>query len=367
MIKFIDLSKQYQTLKLELDQAIARVIDEASFIGGSELALFEQEFASYLGVTNFVGVANGTDALEIVLEGFAFREISEIIVPANTFIADSEAVSRSGHKVVFCDCASDYLIDCDKIEALITKKTTAIVAVHLYGLSCDLVRLRQICNKYSLKLIEDCSQAHGAKYQGLSVGRFGDAAIFSFYPGKNLGAYGDAGGIATNSGDLAQSCRMIANHGRLDKYNHQLEGRNSRLDSLQAAILRVKLRYLDAWIERKNALAKIYRDNLRDLIEIELPVLYDDRLHAYHLFVIKATNRTGLKDYLKIQGIETGIHYPIVLPALAAYSQLGLDQNNYTNSINYSERIISLPLYPELSEEDIIYVAAEIRKFYGKN
>lgn len=367
MIKFIDLFKQYQALKLELDQAIAGVIDEASFIGGSELTLFEDEFASYLGVTNFVGVANGTDALEIVLEALALPQASEIIVPANTFIADSEAVSRLGHKVVFCDCAADYLIDYDKIESLITEKTKAIIAVHLYGLPCDLTRLQWICSKYSLKLIEDCSQAHGAKYQGSAVGQFGDAAIFSFYPGKNLGAYGDAGGIATNSSDLAQKCRMIANHGRIDKYNHQLEGRNSRLDNLQAAVLRIKLRYLDVWINKKNILSNIYRDSLQDLTEIELPTLYDDRLHGYHLFVIKANDRNNLKDYLKAQGIETGIHYPIALPALIAYSHLTLDKSNYTNSINYSERIISLPLYPELSEADVICVASAIRKFYGKN
>ena len=329
MIKFIDLHAQYLSIKEEIDFAIASVISENAFIGGKYVKQFEKNFAEYQQAKYCVGVANGTDALEVSIDALNLPMKSEIIVPANSFIASAEAVTRTGHKIVFCDANSDdYTINLKDLKRRITPKTSAIMAVHLYGHPCDMKSLLAIAAEHNLKIIEDCAQAHGAEYKGMRVGSIGDIGCFSFYPGKNLGAYGDGGAIITNSEELANKCRMIANHGRVAKYDHQFEGRNSRLDGLQAAILDVKLKHLDEWTCRRVRIADEYIKQLKDVAEITLPIRREWAKHVYHLFVIRHTDRDALQAKLKEVGIQTGVHYPIALPKLKAFHYLKQSNEN---------------------------------------
>lgn len=363
MIKFLDLHSQYKSLQPEIDEAIASVIASSSYIGGEVVEKFEQGFAAYQQAAYCVSVGNGTDAIEIILEAFGFAPGAEVIVPANTFIATSEAVTRSGYKVVFADVDPvTYTLDVDDVRRRLTSRTAAIIAVHLYGHPCDMDGLMALAQESGLKVIEDCAQAHGAEYQGRRVGALGDAGTFSFYPGKNLGAYGDGGAITTNNMALAQHCRMIANHGRIDKYDHQFEGRNSRLDGLQAAILTVKLRHLDAWIERRNEVAAFYLSALANIDGIVLPRIADGCRHAFHLFVVRTPARRALSDFLKSKDIQTGVHYPIALPKLAAYRYLGQpDVNMFANQID--EQVLSIPIGEHLDDGQIANVADAMQAF----
>lgn len=365
MIKFLDLHAQYETIATEIDQAIASAIRRAAFIGGEDVAAFEREFAAFQQVEHCIGVANGTDAIEILLEAFAFPAGSEVIVPANSFIATSEAVTRMGHRVVFADVEpSTYTLDPEDVRRRITPRTRAIIAVHLYGQPCDMSALRAIAEEHGLKLIEDAAQAHGAEYGGRRVGGLGDGATFSFYPGKNLGAYGDAGAITTQDAAIALKCRMIANHGRTGKYDHRFEGRNSRLDGLQAAILRVKLAHLPEWLEQRRRVAAAYGEALSGIKGIELPITAAGRLHAYHLYVIRTDRRDELAAHLQQAGIQTGIHYPIALPKLAAYAYLNqADAPLFANRADST--LLSLPIGEHLTEEDARTVASTIRTFLG--
>lgn len=364
MIKFLDLYGQYQTIEKEIDGAISRVIKHSSFIGGEEVYEFEKGFAAFQQAKYCVGVGNGTDALEIVLEALDLPEKSEVIVPANSFIASSEAVTRAGYRVVFADVdSSTYTLDPDDVLRRITPKTSAIIAVHLYGHPCKMNTLIKIAHDHQLKLIEDCAQAHGAEFEGKRVGSIGDASTFSFYPGKNLGAYGDAGAILTNNEVLEKKCRMIANHGRTGRYDHQFEGRNSRLDGLQAAILRVKLNYLEDWINRRNDIAVTYYENLKSVSQIMLPIVAKDCRHAFHLYVIRTKMRDELKKYLIDKGIQTGIHYPIALPKLAAYTYL--KQGNEEMFANKSDdTLLSLPIGEHLTTEEVYKVSEVIKSFF---
>jgi dTDP-4-amino-4,6-dideoxygalactose transaminase len=363
MIKFLDLYHQYQTIQAEIDEAIHTTIEHSAFIGGASVKSFETAFAHYQQAAHCVGVANGTDALEIAVEALEFPAGSEIVVPANSFISSAEAVSRCGHRVVFSDINPvTYTLDLDDVARRINPLTKAIVAVHLYGHPCDMDGLRELAAVHKLKIIEDCAQAHGAEYKGSRVGALGDIGTFSFYPGKNLGAYGDAGAILTNNEDLAIRCRMIANHGRIDKYNHLMEGRNSRLDGLQAAILNVKLKYLDSWIDRRNVIAQRYLDGLSGAKDIVLPMIAGDVRHAFHLFVLRLPARDSLKAYLAEQDIETGIHYPISLPKLAAYAYLG--QAKEPMQANVSDiQLLSLPMGEHLSNMEVDEVISAVYKF----
>lgn len=364
MVKFSNLSKQYLAIKNEIDDVVAKVIREANFIGGPYVKGFETAFASYQGTEHCIGVANGTDALEIVLESLDLPKGSEVIVPANTFIATSEAVTRCGLKVVFCDCReSDYTISVEDAARRITPRTRAIIPVHLYGHPCDMDPLLNLAARHGLKVIEDCSQAHGAEYKGRRVGTIGVAGTFSFYPGKNLGAYGDAGAIVTNVTGLAERCRMLANHGRVDKYDHEFEGRNSRLDALQAGVLSVKLRYLEQWISQRNRIAARYFEKLRDVPEIILPSSALWVRHTWHLFVIRVNQRPLLKSFLDQNGIQSGVHYPNALPKLKAYSYL--DQAGEPMFANKSDQyLLSLPMGEHLEEQEIDEVCRVIRVFY---
>ncbi len=363
MIKFLDLYSQYQSLKNEIDNAIQDTIKNTSFIGGLSVTSFETTFAKYQQSDYCIGVANGTDAIEIALEALCLPPGSEVIVPANSFIASSEAVTRSGHRVVFADISpTSYTLDPADVERRLNSRTAAIIAVHLYGHPCEMDKLLSLASRYGLKIVEDCAQAHGAEYKGRRVGAIGDIGTFSFYPGKNLGAYGDGGAIVTNDHDLAKKCRMIANHGRIDKYNHEFEGRNSRLDGLQAAILNVKLKHLDEWIDRRNQIARLYMEGLSDAKDVVLPTVQPDVRHAFHLFVIRTRQRDALIKHLNDSGIQTGIHYPIALPKLSAY--VYLNQANESMVANRQDsRLLSLPMGEHLNDDQVLEVIKKINLF----
>lgn len=365
MIKFLDLYGQYQKIAGDMDAAIQRVIKNSSFIGGEDVKGFEAEFSAYQSAKHCIAVGNGTDAIEIILEAMAFEPGSEVIVPANSFIASSEAVTREGYRVVFADADPlTYTLNVADVERRITPKTRAIVAVHLYGQPADLAGLLALCDKHGLKLIEDCAQAHGAEFQGRRVGAIGHAGTFSFYPGKNLGAYGDAGAITTNDDTLALKCRMIANHGRTGKYDHSFEGRNSRLDGLQAAILRVKLPHLDTWLATRRRIAALYSEGLKDVGDLKLPTTAEGRLHSFHLYVIRTAERERLASFLNERGIQTGVHYPIALPKLAAYDYLG--QGAEPMFANRTDKeLLSLPMGDHLTDEDAQSVVAAVRAFFA--
>lgn len=358
MIKFLDLHAQYLGIKDEMDAAIAGVIADSAYIGGERVKKFEADFAAYIGAKHCIGVGNGTDALEIILSSLGLPKGSKVIVPANSFIATSEAVTNAGFEVIFADVKEDYTIKLEMVEGV-----KAVICVHLYGLPCDMDEITAFCAKHSLALIEDCAQAHGAQYKGQKVGTFGNAASFSFYPGKNLGAYGDGGAITTNDDALAKKMRMTANHGRTGKYDHEFEGRNSRLDGLQAAVLGVKLPHLDSWLERRNSIAGVY---LRELAgtPLELPRAYDDRRHVWHLFVIRTDRRDELKEFLASHGVESGIHYPIALPKLAAYSYVRQDTGGFF-ACRTDKELLSLPIGEHLTESDAMSVCEKIKQFFG--
>jgi dTDP-4-amino-4,6-dideoxygalactose transaminase len=364
MIKFLDLHAQYLSIKEEIDTAISSVISESAFIGGKYVQQFEEKFSEYQQVRNCVGVGNGTDALEIAIEALDLPKGSEIIVPANSFIASAEAVTRSGYKVVFCDVnPDDYTIDIYDAENRITSNTSAIIAVHLYGHPCDMDRLLDLAKQYDLIIIEDAAQAHGAEYKGRKVGAIGDIGCFSFYPGKNLGAFGDGGAIVTNSDDLAVKCKMIANHGRIGKYDHEFEGRNSRLDGLQAAILDVKLRYLDDWTTNRIEVASAYFDKLQHLDSVILPAKKVWAKHVYHLFVIRHQNREKLRVSLSDAGIQSGVHYPVALPKLKAFRYLK-QEDEIGDAWKIDNELLSLPIDPTFDVKrinDIYYVLSHSR------
>jgi dTDP-4-amino-4,6-dideoxygalactose transaminase len=363
MIQFLELKKQYIDIKEEIDEAIKNVISEAAFIGGKYVTQFEKEFAIYQESKYCIGVGNGTDALEIAIEALNLPEGSEIIVPANSFIASSEAITRSGHKVVFCDCnEGNYTISIPSLESKVTQDTKAIIAVHLYGHPCDMDEILSIAKDNNLKIIEDCAQSHGAEYKGKRVGVIGDVGIFSFYPGKNLGAYGDGGAIVTNDENLATRSRMIANHGRIEKYNHEFEGRNSRLDGLQAAILSVKLKHLDAWTDDRIKVADYYLKNLKGVKGIVLPRREKWAKQVYHLFVIRVKKRDELQAYLKDNGVSSGVHYPLALPKLKAYNYTEQASEDFFANNSDSE-LLSLPIGDHLSKNDLLKIVSLLISF----
>ena len=365
-IQLVDLKAQYLTIKEEVDAVISDVLTKTAFIGGAYVKDFEDAFAAFCGARYCVGVANGTDALFVTLKCLGIGNGDEVIVPANTFIATAEAVTQAGGRVVFADInPKTYNLDVTKLEGKITKKTKALIPVHLYGQPADMDAILSLAKKYNLKVIEDSAQAHGAAYKGRTIGSMGDAACFSFYPGKNLGAYGDAGAIVTSDEGLAKEARMFANHGRLDKYDHKLEGVNSRLDALQAAILGVKLNHLDKWSEarRKNAYAYNHCLNGSGILT---PVEIDGVKAVYHLYVIRVPKeqRAKLQGHLQEKGISTGIHYPIALPNLQAYAYLNHTGADFPEATKASQEILSLPMYPELKEDEIVFISDQIKAFF---
>lgn len=362
MIPFVDLKAQYLSIQTEIDEAIQSVINKTAFIGGSYAAKFEKEFAAFHGVKHCIACANGTDSLEILLQAMGIGAGDEVLVPALSWISTSEAVSTIGATPVFVDIDPDYYtIDLDLIEAKITAKTKAIIPVHIYGQPVDMIRLMEIAKKHNLKVLEDCAQAHSATINGQKIGTFGDCASFSFYPGKNLGAYGDSGGMITNDDEIARIARMIANHGQEGKHNHLMEGRNSRMDGIQAAVLSVKLKYLNQWTDARIANSKEYDVLLKDSAVVTPKVLEKGK-HVFHLYVIRSKNRAELMERLEAENVGISIHYPTALPFLDCYKNRNHQIEDFPVAHEVTQEIISLPMYAELSKESIKTVANIILK-----
>ena len=356
-IPLVGLLDQYQTIKPEIDEAIARIVENSAFVGGEEVRLFESEFAAYCEAKACVGVGNGTDALYLTLKCLGIGPGDEVITVAHTFIATSEAIGMTGARPVFIDIKKDTMVmDPALLEAAITPRTKAIVPVHLYGQPCEMDAIMDIAARHGLKVVEDAAQAHGARWRGRRVGSIGDAACFSFYPGKNLGAFGDAGAVVSNDHNLIERVRMLANHGRLEKYTHQMEGVNSRLDGLQAAILRVKLRHLDDWNESRRRHAAFYLDSLSGS-DMQTPVIHPDAVPVWHLFVVRVSDREAFQQRLKSEGIATGIHYPVPLHLQPAYEHAGILRGTLPVTEEVAAEVVSLPMYPELTSAQLEAIA----------
>ncbi len=325
---------------------------------------FEKQFATYFGVNYAVALANGSVALELALQVLNIGEGDEVIVTPRTFIATVSSICLKGATPIFADVdLNTQYVTAESIQACITPRTKAIIFVHLAGWPCDMKSIIKVAKDNDLKLIEDCAQAHGAEYKGKRIGAIGDIGTFSFYPGKNLGAYGDGGAIVTNNSQLAKKCRMIANHGRIEKYNHEFEGRNSRLDNLQAAVLNVKLGHLENWTSQRIKIADFYLKNLEDINEIVLPKREKWARQVYHLFVIRIKQREKLQDFLREKGIQTGIHYPIALPKLQAYSYMGKSDNNLKAN-QLDAELLSLPIGEHLEISQAEEVVSALREYY---
>lgn len=364
-IPFVDLKAQYHSIRSEIDAAMQQVMEQTAFIGGNNpfVQQFEQQFAAFLGIKHVVSCANGTDSLEILLKAFNIGSGDEVIVPAMSWISTSEAVSAVGARPVFVDIDPVYYtIDPSKIEAAITPRTKAIMPVHLYGQPADMDPIMSVAASHNLIVIEDCAQAHGASYKGKMVGTIGHASSFSFYPGKNLGAYGDAGAMATNDDRIAAVCRMIANHGQQGKHNHLREGRNSRMDGLQAAVLSAKLPYLHEWTKRRQQHATLYTELLQHPL-IKTPPVRPESEHVFHLYVVQVPDRNQLAQRLKENGIETAVHYPVALPFLACYQHYQHTAEQFPVVASFQHKIISLPMYAELTKVAIAYISEQVKQW----
>lgn len=365
-VPFVDLKAQYHSLKTEMDRAIFSVIEDTEFIKGKYVSNFEKEFADSYKMKHCIGVANGTDAIYIVLKMLGIGNGDEVITVANSWISTSETITQAGATPVFIDTDADYFsIDVNKIEEKITFKTKAIIPVHLYGQPAEIDKVNAICKKHNLFMIEDCSQAHFAKHNGITIGTLGIASTFSFYPGKNLGAYGDAGAVLTNDDALAEKVRMYANHGQLTKHHHKMEGINSRLDGLHAAVLSVKLPHIHSWNKLRLEKALYLTEKLKNIKGLETPKIRNGSTHIFHLYVIKTEKRDELQKFLKENNIETAIHYPTPLPLQDCYKYLNHTPEDFPVTSKNQKQILSLPIYPEISNEQLDYMAAIIEKFFG--
>ena len=363
-IPFVDLHAQYLTIKREIDSAIADVIAQSAYIRGPHVDAFEEAWARTLGVKRCISCANGTDAIYIALRGLGLKRGDEVITSAHSWISTSETITQAGGRVVFCDTDEEtFTIDPADIERKITPATVGIVPVHLYGQPADMGAIIKIARKHNLWVIEDCAQAHLASYKGQLVGTFGNVATFSFYPGKNLGAFGDAGCVVTNDDRLADWMTTFARHG--GKGDHVMEGINSRMDGLQAGILNAKLPHLPAWTAARRRVAACYNELLEDVGDVITPTVKSDRDHVYHLYVIRTENRDALREHLSQAGISTVLNYPKALPFYPAYAYLGHVPKNFPAAYFNQSRILSLPIYPEMPEEAITHVANVISHFWS--
>lgn len=352
-VPFFDLKRQYAQLKDEIEPAIDSVLEKTAFSGGEFVDVFEKEFAAYCDVAYARGLNSGTSALHLALLALGVGPGDEVIVPAHTFIASAWGVSYVGAKVVFVDCRPDtWEIDPLAVERAMTKRTRAIICVHLYGVPCDLGALSKIAQSHGIPLIEDCAQAHGALYEGKKVGNIGSIGCFSFYPSKNLGAYGEAGGITTDTANLAERVGMLRAHGGKEKYVHEMTGYNMRMDGIQAAVLSVKLRHLDEWNKCKADIVKRYRDGIKNS-SITLQDIPSNVSPAYHLFVITTSNRPAFIEHLRSNGIDTALHYPFPCHLQKAYASLGYKKGDLPHTEYVAEHCVSLPLFPELTDTEI--------------
>ncbi len=363
-IVLVDLKAQYQSIKKEIDKAILDSIRDSNFILGAGVKEFEEKFAKYCDSRFAIGVGNGTDALYLALRACGIREGDEVITTANTFIATAEAITLNGAKPVFVDIDPDtFNLDAKKIEKAITKKTRAIIVVHLYGQPADMDEIKKIADQHKLIIIEDCAQAHGAKYKGKKVGNFSKAACFSFFPAKNLGCFGDGGMVVTNDEEISKKISMLRNHGRVEKYAHEMEGVNSRLDEIQAKVLLVKLKYLDRWNEARKEHADYYNINLKNIEGLKIPYLSKWAISVYYVYTIKIKEREQLAKYLKERGISSGVYYPLPLHLQPAYKHLGYEKGDFPETEKVAEEILSLPMYPELDKRKMDFIIEKIKEF----
>jgi len=365
-INLVDVKAQNSSIKKELDAAISDVIESSDFIDGPFVEAFEKEFAKCHESRFCAAVNSGTAALHVALWAIGVKAGDEVIVPGNTFIATAEAVSLTGATPVFVDCETEYFdLDPSKIESAITVKTKAVIAVHLYGQPAQLDRIKEITDRHGLFLIEDCAQAQLAKYSDRYVGIYGICGCFSFYPGKNLGAFGEGGAVITNDESLYNKVQVLKDHGSREKYIHEFPGHNYRMDGLQGAVLNVKLKYLPKWTEIRRQNAALYKKYLIDIPQLQLPEEHPDVYHVWHLFVVRVERRDELFQYLKENQIFSGIHYPVPCHLQKAYKFLGYHKGQLPVTESYAAEILSLPFYPELEGAQIIYIVNKIRNFFG--
>lgn len=365
MIPFVKFDKMHDEIKNELKEEFSNVLEDNWFIKGKKLEKFQKEFSEFCNTKYCIGCGNGLDALMLILKAYNISKGDEVILPANTFIATSLAVSYVGATPILVDCDKFYNIDSKLIEDKITKNTKAIIAVHLYGLPADMDEINYIAKKHNLIVIEDAAQAHGAIYKGRKVGSLSDAAAFSFYPGKNLGALGDAGAVVTDNKEIAEKVMAIANYGSKEKYHHIYKGVNSRLDEIQAAFLSVKLKKIEKWNESRKNIAEKYISGINNP-NIILPTVDENKKSAWHLFVIRAKQRDNLQKYLKENNIESAIHYPIPIHLQEAYSEMNLDKGSFFNAEEYANTVISLPLWYGMSDNEIDYICRILNKWNPK-
>lgn len=365
-IPLVELTRQYKQIKEAIDDGIIAALEKGVFILGENVEKFEAEAAAYCGTKYAVGVANGTDALELALKAFEIGAGDEVITTPFTFIATTESICVNGARPVFVDIEKDtYNINPALIEEKITPRTKAIMPVHLFGHPCDISAIMAIAKKHNLKVIEDCAQAIGADVKSKRVGSFGDIGCFSFFPSKNLGCYGDGGMVVTNDKAAADKIRMLRVHGQASKYQHELEGRNSRLDELQAVVLRIKIRHLDSWNDMRRRNAALYTNLLKRLdSKLILPVEREGVKHVYNIYNVRTPKRDALKDFLSSRGVATAVYYPIPLHLQKVYQALGCRRGNFPNSEKASLEVLALPVFPEITEEEISFVAVAISDFH---
>lgn len=362
-INFMDLKRQYQDIRSEVKLAFDSVCEETAFSGGRFVTEFENEFSKFTGSKHTIGVDSGTGALFLAVRALGLKPGDEVIVPSMTFIATAWGPLQNGLKVKFADCDPDtWEMDPISVREQITDRTKAIIGVHLYGMPFDFDSVKKITNGTDIKIIEDCAQAHGATYNERNIGSMGDVACFSFYPGKNLGAYGEAGAVTTDDKDIANKIFLMKNHGSTVRYHHDFIGYNMRLDGIQAAILSVKLKYINAWNERRREIAKKYLDNITNP-DIKMQMESKGCRSVYHLFVIEVSNRKKFMDYMKDKGINCGIHYPIPCHLQNVVSNLGYKNGDLPNSEYHAEHCVSLPMFPELKDSEIEYVVKVCNAF----
>jgi dTDP-4-amino-4,6-dideoxygalactose transaminase len=362
-VKFHNIYKSLIDKK-KIERKIINLIRENKFVGGDEVLKFEKNFSTFVGSKNCISVGNGTDALEIALEVLNIKKGSEIIVPVNTWISTAEIVKRQGYKLVFCDInLKDYSIDLKDLKKKINKKTKVIIPVHLYGFPSNMSKIKEIVKGKNIKIIEDCAQALGAKIKNQHVGTFGDIGTFSFYPGKNLGAFGDGGCLITNNKDYANLSQRLKNHGALKKYDHTILGRNSRLDTIQSAVLNIRLKSYDKIVKKRQLNAKYYLKELKNMKDLQLPIQSRENTYAYHQFVIRLNKRDLLQNYLKKNGVETMIHYHYMLSELSIFRD-SKGKKTLKNSKRLGKRILSLPISEEHTKKEIYFVINLIKKFF---
>ena len=363
-VPFLDLKLQYESIKDEIAVALQNVLDNTAFAGGPFVAQFEKDFANFCNCQYAIGVSSGTTALWLALLGFEIGSGDEVITVPNTFIATVEAISFCGAKPVFVDIDDkSYTMDPNVLESAITPKTKAIIPVHLFGQMADMDPIMEIAQAHNLKVIEDACQAHGATYNGKAAGSIGDAGCFSFYPGKNLGAYGEGGAVVTNNAGLDQKIRMLRDHGQSKKYHHDYIGWNGRLSGFQGAVLSVKLKYINDWNEARRRNANLYNELLAECDGFIKPMEVDYARHVYHVYALRAQNRDWLIDFLTKKDIHCGIHYPVPVHLTGAYRSLGFGKGSFPIVEKCADELVSLPMFPELTEEQIEYVVTEMKRF----